>query len=104
MQEFLAEWARGDDQQAAELTDDPATAKMQLAEVREDLRVTAARSEAVPSHEDADDADAAERTIPYHAVLGLASLGDWTYDGQLSVRRTRARARQRIGGSSGAPP
>ena len=37
-------------------------AKMQLAEVREDLRVTAADLTAVPSQEDADDADAAERT------------------------------------------
>ncbi len=43
--------------------------------------------EASPSPEDADDADAAERTIPYRATLSLASLGDWTYDGQVSLRR-----------------
>jgi cell division protein FtsI/penicillin-binding protein 2 len=86
-QQFLDAWARGDDQAAAELTDDPAAAQTQLTEVRDTLRIVAADLELTPSPGDADDPDAAERTIPYRAVLTLASLGDWAYDGQLSLTR-----------------
>ena len=86
-QEFLTAWAAGDDEAAAALTDDAPAAQAQLTEARDGLRVTAADIEASPSPEDADDADAAERTIPYRATLSLASLGDWTYDGQVSLRR-----------------
>jgi cell division protein FtsI/penicillin-binding protein 2 len=87
-QQFLDAWAQGDDQAAADLTDDPAAAQIQLTEARDTLRITNADLELTPSPEDADDPDAAERTVPYRAVLTLASLGDWTYDGQLSLART----------------
>jgi cell division protein FtsI/penicillin-binding protein 2 len=86
-QEFLSAWAAGDDEAAAALTDDQAAAQAQLTEVREALRITAADIDARPSTGDADDADAAERTIPYRAALTLASLGEWSYEGQLSLRR-----------------
>lgn len=80
---FLDAWARGDDAAAGQATDAPAAATAGLAAARKALGLTSGqlRSGRVESKKDT-------ATVAYSASWQLRSLGAWTHDGTLGMRRS----------------
>ena len=83
---FLAAWQRNDVAAAGKVTDAPAEATRMLAATRSSLAVSTARLRLGDVRTD----DAAA-TAAYTATLSLRGLGDWTYDGNLELRKRDGR-------------
>jgi len=93
---FLTDWQAGEDQQASTRTDRPAAARAGLAGLRDGLRVSALH---VTPGQFTPGSGSAPPELTYRVALHLASLGDWSYDGRLSLVHPPAGA----SGPSAAP-
>jgi cell division protein FtsI/penicillin-binding protein 2 len=81
---FLEAWEQGDiDTMAANVDEPPAELAETYETFADELRVESAEFELGHVEREGDDAQAT-----FEATLGLRSLGEWTYEGNLRLRRT----------------